>query len=141
MSRPRLAATGLWSHLPGMTFDLTDEETEALLRELNNLIDGDRYQFSARVRTLKAIRAKMRPESAREPQPPPAEAICPAAGERSKETARRALIDRLCQSACGRVRMKIMANSEPIAVRLQKICIEASRGTAKRGTARGKRRS
>jgi hypothetical protein len=49
------------------------------------------------------------------------EAIRPAAGERGKETARRALIDQLCQSLCGRVRMKMMANSEPIAVRLQRI--------------------
>jgi hypothetical protein len=53
-----------------MTLDLTDEETEALLRELNNIIDSDRYQFSARVRTLKAIRAKIRPEAARKPLPP-----------------------------------------------------------------------
>jgi hypothetical protein len=53
-----------------MNLDLTDEETEALLRELDNLIDSDRYQFSARVRTLKAIRAKIRPEPVREPLPP-----------------------------------------------------------------------
>jgi hypothetical protein len=50
-----------------MTLELTDEQTEALLRELNNLIDGDRYQFSARVRMLKAIRTKIRPEPIREP--------------------------------------------------------------------------
>jgi hypothetical protein len=67
-----------------MTFDLTDEETEALLRELNNLIDGDRYQFSARVRTLKAIRAKMRPESAREPQPPPPKQYAPPRASAAK---------------------------------------------------------
>jgi hypothetical protein len=54
-----------------MTFDLTDEETKALLKELDDIIDGDRYQFSARVRMLKAIRAKFRPEPAREPLPPP----------------------------------------------------------------------
>jgi hypothetical protein len=54
-----------------MNLDLTDEEAEALLRELNNLIDGDRYQFSARVRTLKAIRAKIRPKPVREPLPSP----------------------------------------------------------------------
>jgi hypothetical protein len=53
-----------------MTFDLTDE-TEALLRELNNIIDSDRYQFSARVRMLKAIRAKITPEPMREWLPPP----------------------------------------------------------------------
>jgi hypothetical protein len=53
-----------------MNFDLTDEETEALLRELDKLIENDRYQFSARIRTLKAIRAKIRPEPAREPLTP-----------------------------------------------------------------------
>ena len=54
-----------------MNLDLTDEETGALLHELNHLIDDDRYQFSARIRTLKAIRAKIRPEPVREPLPPP----------------------------------------------------------------------
>ena len=44
-----------------MNLDLTDEETTALLRELDNLIDGDRYFLSPRIKTLKAIRAKMRP--------------------------------------------------------------------------------
>jgi hypothetical protein len=67
-----------------MTFDLTDEETEALLRELNNLIDGDRYQFSARVRTLKAIRAKIRPEPAREPLPPPPKPYAPPRASAAK---------------------------------------------------------
>jgi len=54
-----------------MNLDLTNEETAALLRELNGLIDGDRYFLSARVKTLRAIRAKMRPEPVREPSPPP----------------------------------------------------------------------
>jgi hypothetical protein len=60
-----------------MTFDLTDEETEALLKELDKIIDGDRFQFSARVRMLKAIRAKIRPEPVREPLPPPAKQYAP----------------------------------------------------------------
>jgi hypothetical protein len=60
-----------------MTFDLTDEETEALLRELDNLIENDRYQFSARIRTLKTIRAKIRPEPEREPLPPPPKQYAP----------------------------------------------------------------
>ena len=54
-----------------MNLDLTDEETAALLRELDALIDGDRYFMSQRVKTLKAIRAKIRPEPVREPLPPP----------------------------------------------------------------------
>jgi hypothetical protein len=60
-----------------MNVELTDEETEALLRELDNLIDSDRYQFSARIRTLKAIRAKIRPEPEREPLPPPPKQYAP----------------------------------------------------------------
>ena len=54
-----------------MNPDLTDEETAALLRELDVLIDGDRYFLSPRIKTLKAIRAKIRPEAVRPPLPPP----------------------------------------------------------------------
>jgi len=54
-----------------MNLDLTDEETAPLLRELNGLIDGDRYFLSPRIKMLKAIRAKIRPEPVREPLPPP----------------------------------------------------------------------
>jgi hypothetical protein len=54
-----------------MNLDLTDEETATLLRELDGLIDGDRYFMSPRIKTLKAIRAKIRLERAREPLPPP----------------------------------------------------------------------
>jgi hypothetical protein len=50
-----------------MTLELTDEQTEALLRELSQIIENDRYAFSPRVRTLKEIRAKIRPEPARGP--------------------------------------------------------------------------
>ena len=54
-----------------MNLDLTDEETAALLRELDVLIDGDRYFLSPRIKTLKAIRAKIRPEPVRPPLPTP----------------------------------------------------------------------
>jgi hypothetical protein len=54
-----------------MNLDLTDEETAALLRELDGLIDGDRYFLSPRIKTLRALRAKIRPEPVREPLPPP----------------------------------------------------------------------
>jgi hypothetical protein len=37
-----------------MTLDLTDEEAALLLKELNGIIDGDRYFLSDRTRTLKA---------------------------------------------------------------------------------------
>jgi len=54
-----------------MNLDLTDEETAALLRELDVLIDGDRYFLSPRIKTLRAIRTKIRLEPVREPLPPP----------------------------------------------------------------------
>ena len=60
-----------------MNLDLTDEETAALLRELDGLIDGDRYFLSERIKTLRAIRAKIRPEPVREPLPPPPKQCAP----------------------------------------------------------------
>jgi hypothetical protein len=54
-----------------VNLDLTDEETAVLVKELDGLIDGDRYFLSPRIKTLKAIRAKLRPEPVREPLPPP----------------------------------------------------------------------
>ena len=60
-----------------MNLDLTDEETAAPLRELDGLIDDDRYFMPPRNKTLKAIRAKIRPEPAREPLPPPPKQYAP----------------------------------------------------------------
>ena len=60
-----------------MNLDLTEEEAAALLRELDGLIDGDRYFLSPRIKTLKAIRAKIRPEPVREPLPPPPKTYAP----------------------------------------------------------------
>jgi hypothetical protein len=60
-----------------MNLDLTDEETAALLRELDGLIDSDRYFMSQRIKTLRAIRAKIRPEPVREPLPPPPKQYAP----------------------------------------------------------------
>ena len=54
-----------------MTLELTDDEAALLLKELNGIIDGDRDFLSDRIRTLKAIRTKIRPEPVREPLPPP----------------------------------------------------------------------
>jgi hypothetical protein len=45
--------------------DLTDA---ALIK---GLADNDRYPFSARIHTLRAILAKLKPAPAREPAPPP----------------------------------------------------------------------
>jgi len=43
-----------------MTLDLTEEETTALLRELDSIIASDRYFLSPRITTLNAIRTKIR---------------------------------------------------------------------------------
>jgi hypothetical protein len=53
-----------------MNLDLTDEETTALVQLLSETIDSDRFPLSPRILTLKAIRAKLRPEPVREPLPP-----------------------------------------------------------------------
>ena len=50
---------------------VNDPEAAALIRELQEIIDNDRYQFCERIRTLMAILAKLRPEPKREPLPPP----------------------------------------------------------------------
>ena len=57
--------------LRGMILDLTDEETDALARLLSKTIDDDRYPLSPRIRMLRGILAKIRPEPVREPLPPP----------------------------------------------------------------------
>jgi hypothetical protein len=42
-----------------MQLDLTDGEAAALLKELNAIIDNDRYPLSPRIRMLRQIRAKL----------------------------------------------------------------------------------
>jgi hypothetical protein len=54
-----------------MNLDLTDEEAAALAQELHDIIEGDKYPFSPRIRTLRGILNKLRPEPVREPLPPP----------------------------------------------------------------------
>jgi hypothetical protein len=50
--------------------DLTDDEAAALTQELHDIVENDRYPFSPRIRTLRAILNKLRPEPVREPLPP-----------------------------------------------------------------------
>ena len=50
--------------------ELSDEEADALAQELHDIVENDRYPYSPRIRTLRAILAKLRPEPAREPMPP-----------------------------------------------------------------------
>jgi hypothetical protein len=54
-----------------MHLDLSGEETAALTQELHESVENDRYPFSPRIRTLRAILAKLRPEPVRKPLPPP----------------------------------------------------------------------
>jgi hypothetical protein len=53
-----------------MHLDLSDEEAAALTQELHEVIESDRYPFSPRIRTLRAILAKPRPEPVRKSLPP-----------------------------------------------------------------------
>lgn len=53
-----------------MNLDVSDEEASALTQELHQIVENDRYPFSLRTRTLRAILAKLRPEPVREPLPP-----------------------------------------------------------------------
>ena len=45
---------------------LSDEETAALTQELHEVVEGEKYPFSPRIRTLRAIISKLRPEPVRE---------------------------------------------------------------------------
>ena len=45
-----------------MKLDLTDEQAATLVKELNAIIENDRFFLSPRILTLTAIRSKLRPE-------------------------------------------------------------------------------
>jgi hypothetical protein len=45
-----------------MNLDLSDEEKAALVRELDRIIQDDRFPMSPRIMTFKAILAKLRPD-------------------------------------------------------------------------------
>jgi hypothetical protein len=53
-----------------MNLDLTSEQAEALLIELDRIINADRFPFSPRIQMLKRIRAQIKPYPARSPLPP-----------------------------------------------------------------------
>ena len=60
--------------------NFTDDETAALERLLSDAIDRDRYLLSPRIKMLKGILAKIRPEPKREPLPPLKHCEPPRAG-------------------------------------------------------------
>jgi hypothetical protein len=73
----RVCSPLLWiAYIRGMHLELTDEQTEALIRELSHSIDGDRYPLSPRIVVLKKILGQLRPEPAR-PAPPPPKVYAP----------------------------------------------------------------
>jgi hypothetical protein len=71
-----------------MNIELTNEQATALLKELDDISDVDRYFLSNRIRTLKEIRAKIWLEPVREPLPLAPKQHAPTAGDCSKETPR-----------------------------------------------------
>ena len=54
-----------------MSLDLSAEEAAAVVALITRTISDNRYALSRRIRTLKAILAKLKPEPVREPLPPP----------------------------------------------------------------------
>jgi hypothetical protein len=53
-----------------MHLDLSDEEAAALTQELHAIVENDRYPLSPRIRTLRGILVKLRPEPVREVSSP-----------------------------------------------------------------------
>ena len=49
--------------------ELTDEQTEALIRELSQIVQNDRYPLSPRIVPMKEIRGMLRSEPSHEPLP------------------------------------------------------------------------
>jgi hypothetical protein len=54
-----------------MHLELTDEQTEALIRELSLIIEYDRFRLSPHIRVLEEILGMLRPEPARPAPLPP----------------------------------------------------------------------
>jgi hypothetical protein len=52
-----------------MHLDLSDEEAAAITQELHKIVENERYPFSPRIRTLRAVLNKLRPEQVRKPLP------------------------------------------------------------------------
>jgi hypothetical protein len=54
-----------------MDLHLNDEQVALLLRELDNIIENDRYFLSSRIQALREIRAKIEPYPERPPPSSP----------------------------------------------------------------------
>jgi hypothetical protein len=67
-----------------MNLDLSSDEADALVKELDGIVRNDRYPLSPRIQTLRAVLAKLRPEPVREPLPEPKRYEPPRAGRRPR---------------------------------------------------------
>jgi hypothetical protein len=65
--------------------DMSDNEAAALIKELHDTVDNNRYPFSPRIQTLRAILAKLKPEPVREPSLPPKMYASPRAVTRVRQ--------------------------------------------------------
>jgi hypothetical protein len=54
-----------------MSLELDEEQTAALIKELSDITENDKYPFSPRIRMLREILSKLRPEPVCKPLPPP----------------------------------------------------------------------
>jgi hypothetical protein len=62
-----------------MNIELDDDQAAALIKELHDIVENDPFPFSERIRTLRAVLEKLRPEPVREPLPPPKHYVPPKA--------------------------------------------------------------
>jgi hypothetical protein len=95
---PSVAELGwppLASYLQFVNLELSDEETAALTQELHEIVENGRYPFSHRIRTLRGILGKIRPEPVREPLRPPKVYVPP----RATAARRRRGVHRFAESA------------------------------------------
>jgi hypothetical protein len=67
-----------------MKLELTEKEADALANELDGIVRNDRYPLSPRIKTLRAVLAKLRPEPVREPLPEPKHYEPPRVGRRRR---------------------------------------------------------
>ena len=67
-----------------MSLDLSAKEAPAVVALITRTISDNRYALSRRIRTLKAILAKLRPEPVREPLLPPKVYASPRAKRRRR---------------------------------------------------------
>jgi hypothetical protein len=70
---PSLRRRATQSHIKIMPrLDLSDDEAAAAqIKEHHDTVDNDRHPFPARIRRLRGLLAKLKPEPAREPLPSP----------------------------------------------------------------------